>query len=149
MDVCFRPIQWSSDKQQPDNRLSKIAASKKTSVKREAAKLLTSPQITDANFSTACAILENRYDNKRLMLTAHVHAIVAQKPITNESPKSLRDLMETVEDHRLALSNRGQPVDDQDKFFVYLIAMKFPAETRKCWEFLSPGRNPQRYLDMK
>ncbi|XP_075253325.1 uncharacterized protein LOC142345123 [Convolutriloba macropyga] len=54
--------------------------------------------------------------------------------------------METVEEHRLALSNLGQPVDDQDIFFVYLIAEKLPAETRKC---SSPGKNPQRYLDMK
>ena len=57
--------------------------------------------------------------------------------------------METVEEHRLALSNLGQPVDDQDIFFVYLIAEKLPAETRKCWELSSPGRNPQRYHDIK
>ena len=57
--------------------------------------------------------------------------------------------METVEEHRLALSNLGQPVDDQDIFFVYLIAEKLPAETRKCRGLSSPGRNPQRYHDMK
>ena len=121
----------------------------KISVKGDAAKLLTSPRITDANFSTACDILRNRYDNKRLISRAHVHAIVSQKPVTNENPKALRDLMETVEENRLALSNLGQPVDDQDIFFVYLIAEKLPAETRKCWELSSPGRNSQRYHDMK
>ena len=52
-------------------------------------------------------------------------------------------------EHRSALSNLGQPVDDQDNFFMYLIAEKLPAETRKCWDLSSPGRNPQRYLDMK
>ena len=120
----------------------------KTSVKGDAAKLLTSLQITDANFSTAFDILRNRY-NKRLILGANVHAIVSQKPVTNENSKALRDLMETVEEHRLALRNLGQPVDDQDIFFVYLIAEKLHAETRKSWELSSPGRNPQRYLDMK
>ncbi|XP_075247131.1 uncharacterized protein LOC142340442 [Convolutriloba macropyga] len=65
----------------------------KTSVKGDAAKLLTSLQITEANFSTACNILRNRYDNKCLILRAHVHAIVSQKPVTNENPKALRDLM--------------------------------------------------------
>ena len=121
----------------------------KTSAKGDAAKLLTSLQITDANFSTACDIPKNRIDNKHLILRAHVHAIVSQKPVANENPKALRDLMETIEDYRLALSNLGQPVDDQDIFFVYLIAEKLPAETRKCWELSTPGRNPQRYLDMK
>ena len=121
----------------------------KTSVKGDTAKLLISLQITDANFSTACDILSNRYDNKRLILRAHVHAIVSQKPVTNEKPKTLRDLIETVEEHRLALKNLEHPGDNQDIFFVYLIAKQLPAETRKCCEFLSPGRNPQRYLDMK
>ena len=82
-------------------------------------------------------------------LRAYVHAIVSQKPVTNENPKALRDLMGTIEEHRLAVSNLGQPVDDQDIFFVYLIAEKLPAETRKCWELSTPGLNPQRYLDMK
>ena len=57
--------------------------------------------------------------------------------------------METAKEHKLALSNLGQPVDDLDNFFVHLIAEKLSAETRKCWEFSSPGRNPQRHLDMK
>ena len=59
----------------------------KTSVKGDAAKLFTSVQITDANFSRACDIPRNRYDNKRLILRAHVHAIVSQKPVTNENAK--------------------------------------------------------------
>ena len=103
----------------------------------------------DANFSTACDILRISYNNKRLILRADVHAIVSQKPVTIENTKALPDLMETVEEHRLALSKLGQPVNDQDILFVYLIEEKLPAETRKFWEFSSPGRNPQRYLDMK
>ena len=54
-----------------------------TSVKRGAAKLLTSLQITDANFSKAYDILRNRYDNKRLILRTHVHEIVSQKLVKN------------------------------------------------------------------
>ena len=57
--------------------------------------------------------------------------------------------METVEEHKLALSNLGQRVDNQDIIFVHLIAQKLPSETRKCWESSSAGRKPQRYLDVK
>ena len=76
----------------------------KTSVKGEASKLLTSAQITGANFSTVCNIQNNRYYSKRLTLQANVYAIVSQKPVTNENTKSFRDLMETVKEHILALS---------------------------------------------
>ena len=79
----------------------------KTTLKGDAAKLLTSLQISDANFSTACDILKNRCNNKRLILRAHLHAIVAQKSLAKENPKALRDLMETIEEHRLVLSNLG------------------------------------------
>ena len=107
---------------------------------------LPSLQITEANFGTACDILRNRYDNKRLILRVHVHANVSQKPVTNANQKALRDLMETVEEHRLALSNSGQPVDNQDIFFLYIIAEKTPAETKKCWNFSSTEKDPKVIL---
>ena len=118
----------------------------KTSVKGDAAKLLNSLQITDASFSTECDILSNRHNSKRLMLRAHVHAIVSQKPVTNENPKALGDLMETVEEHRLTLSNLGQPVDEQDIFFVYLIAGNCPPKRENVGSFQHQEEIPNAIL---
>ena len=57
--------------------------------------------------------------------------------------------METTEEHRLALLNHGKPVDQQDNFFVYLLMERLPIETRKSWENSTPGREPQRYDQLK
>ena len=121
----------------------------KASLKGDAAKLLASVTITDANYSVAMKMLRDRYQNNRMILRAHVHAISTQKQLTNETAKDLRQLVETVEEHRLALENMGQPVDQQDIFLVYLVTEKLPADTRKFWEISTPGTDPQTYNDLK
>ena len=109
---------------------------------------LPSLQITETNFGAACDILRNRYDNKRLILRVHVHANVSQKPVTNANQKALRDLMETVEERRLALSNSEQPVDNQDIFLCTLLLRK-RQQKRKMLEFFINRKRPQSYLEMK
>ena len=121
----------------------------KASLKGDAAKLLSSVTITDANYTVALKMLRDRYQNNRMILRSHVNAIAVQKPLTQETAKDLRQLLETVEEHRLALENMGQPVNQQDVFLVYLITEKLPAETRKFWELSTPGTEPQTYDDLK
>ena len=121
----------------------------KESLKGDAAKLLSSVTITDANYTVALKMLRDRYQNNRMILRAHVNAIVVQKPLTQETAKDLRQLLETVEEHRLELENTGQPVNQQDVFLVYLITEKLPSETRKFWELSTPGTELQTYDDLK
>ena len=91
-------------------------------------KLLASVTITDANDTVALKILRDRYQNNRMILRANVHAISTRKDLTNEAAKDLRQLVETVE-HRLALENMGQPVDQQDIFLVNLGTEQLPTDT--------------------
>ena len=65
-------------------------------------------------------MLRDRYQNNRMILRAHVNANAVQKPLTQERAKDLRQLLETVEEHRLALENMGQPVNQQDVYLEYL-----------------------------
>ena len=51
----------------------------KSSLTGDADKLLHSITITDDNFDIAIDILENRYDNKRLILRSHLHEIFRQR----------------------------------------------------------------------
>ena len=121
----------------------------KSSLTEDADKLLHSIAITDDNFDIAIDILENRYDNKRLILRSHLHEIFRQRSLTTENSKDLWTLMETTEEHRLALLNQGQTVDQQNFFFVYLLTERLLIETRKAWEISTPGREHQRYGQLK
>ena len=118
-------------------------------MKRDAAKQLSSVTIIDASYTVALKMLRDRYQNSRMILRAHVNAIAVHKPSTEETAKDLRQLMETVDEHRLALENVRQPINQQDVFLVYLISEKLPVETRKCWELPTPGTEPKTYDDLK
>ena len=118
-------------------------------MKGEASKMLTSITVTDDNFDVAMEILQNRYDNRRLILRAHIHGIVSYRPVSHENIRELRKLVDTMEEHRLSLRNMGQPVEHQDPFFVYLIAEKLPIETRKFWELSSERKELQTYQELK
>ena len=121
----------------------------KASLKGDAAKLLASVTITDANYTVGVKMFRGRYQNNRMILRTQVHAISTQKHLTNETAKDLRQLVETVEEQRLALENMGQPVHQQDIFPVYLVTEKLPADTRKFWELSTPGTDPHTNNDLK
>ena len=119
----------------------------KASLKGDAAKLLSSVTITDANYTVALKMLRDRYQNNRI-LRSHVNAIAVQKPLTQETAKDLRQLLETVEEHRLALENMGQPVNQQDVFLVYLNRETASRNTKilgtfNSWNRTSDLRRPQ------
>ena len=86
---------------------------------------------------------------KRLILRAHIHGIVSHRPVSNENKRELRKLVDTMVEHRLSLRNRGQPVEHQDLFFVYLIAKILPSETRKFWELSLKGKELLTYQELK
>ena len=65
----------------------------KASLKGDAAKLLASVTISDANYPVALKMLRDRYRNNRMILRAHVHAISTQKQLPNETAKDLRQLI--------------------------------------------------------
>lgn len=97
----------------------------KSSVKGDAAKILTSLQITDANYSAAKDILVKRYSNKRIIVREHVHAISTFPAIKQESASALRKLLETIDEHLLALASHQIPVDEWDAILVYIVAEKY------------------------
>ena len=115
----------------------------KASLQGDAAKLLTSLAITDANYSIALQTLEERYANPRMIAPTHLTTIFEYPNVKSESSKDLRKLIETTEQHRLGLENLGQPVNQFDLVFVFIVSNKLDSETRKQWEFSTSGTDFQ------
>ena len=61
--------------------------------KGEAARLIRSISITDANYNIAFALLKDRYENKRSIIQAHLQAIWSQPVLKTESVLGLRKLL--------------------------------------------------------
>ena len=111
----------------------------KACVKGDAAKLISTITITDANYSLASKLLRDRYDNKRCIVQAHLQAIWNQSAMKSESASNLRKLLETTNEHLRALKDLGQPVDQWDSLLVFWIGDKMDAESRRQWQLDNPG----------
>ena len=118
-------------------------------MKGNAAKLLSSITISDSNYEVAKEILKNRYSNPRLISRAHGKSIVNIPRQGTENSKSLNLLIESVEEHRLALSNLGHNVEEQDLFLLYIVVEKLSPVTRQKWEIATPGTDQQTFNQLK
>ena len=103
----------------------------KSSLEGEASKLVSSLASTDDNYKIARKLLEDRYDNKRAIIRAHVHAICSYTPIKTENAVQLRRIQSVMNEHIHALSAQGV---DEPNMTVYAIVEKLDPETRKSWE---------------
>ena len=93
--------------------------------------------------------LMNTKENKWIIIRTHLYSIVLQQSLTTDNVRDLRNLVEAMGEHRLALQILGEPVNNQDNFFVYLISENLPTETRKQWELYSKGKEPQTYAELR
>ena len=84
MGHILRLVHWSSSQQRNPSEQSETTVSQ-VSLKGDAAKLLASVTITYAHYIVALKLLGGRYQNNRMILRAHVHAISTQKNLTNET----------------------------------------------------------------
>ena len=120
----------------------------KACIKGDAAKIISSLRITDANYPIAWQLLKDRYDNTRSIVHAHLQAIWSQSSMKVESGSGLRKLHETNNEHLRALEALGQPVNQWSAVLVFCIADKLDAESRKQWQLKHPGKNVLRWDDL-
>ena len=117
----------------------------KASLKADAEpqKLLASLTVTDPNYQVARQLLVDRYDNKRCIIRAHIHAICSYPAIRSENVTLLRKMQSAMMENIMALHAHGIKREN-DAYTVYLIAEKLDPESRKQWELSSTGSEPQK-----
>ena len=111
----------------------------KACVKGEAARLISSISITDANYNIALTLLKHRYENERSIIQAHLQAIWSQPVLKTESALGLRKLLELTNEHLRALVELGQPVEHWNAILVFVLTDKMDPESRKQWQLDNPG----------
>ena len=121
----------------------------KASVKNEPSQLISSLTIADGNYQTALTILKQRYDNKRVIIREHIHAIFSFAPIRTETASLMRRLIETVDKSLMSLQNLEIDVSSWDPMIVYLICERLDSETRKQWELTCASSTLPSYADLR
>ena len=101
------------------------------SLKGIAAQIVSSMLVADENNDIAKRMLEERFNNKRSIVKAHLAAIHALSAIKKESSAKLRKLLESTNEHVQALEAWMLPVDQWDALLMFLLLEKLKAESRK------------------
>lgn len=103
----------------------------------EAAQLVRSYAISDANFNEAWKAITGRYDNIRLLVNAHFQKMFGQPAIRIESATTLRKLMDTTTECTRALNS-----------LEISTSQRLEAETHKQWELFLTHNELPSYEDL-
>ena len=143
---------WEQFTKLVDSKVDMINVEKlsylKLSVKGDAAQIVSSLLVTDANYDIAKRKLENRYNNKRSIVKAHLAAIHALPAIKRESSVELRKLLESTNEHVQALEALRFPVNQWDAILVFWLLEKLDPESRKQFELAHPGTDVLTFKEL-
>lgn len=100
----------------------------------DAARLISNLEVSTNNYAEAWNIIYDRYNNKRLLINHHLKSLFNIQPITKESDRSLRFLVDHVTKNLRALSSLNQPTDQWDILLIYMLSTKLDQNTLTKWE---------------
>ncbi|XP_053611107.1 uncharacterized protein LOC128675613 [Plodia interpunctella] len=117
-----------------NNRLTKIEKHHylKSSLSGEAEQLLRNYSLTEANYDDAWRKLNDRYENKRMIVNNILSRFLSQKTLTSESAKGIKDLLDTSSQCLTSLTNLN--IDSWNAIVVHILVSKLDLESRKLWE---------------
>ena len=127
----------------------------KASVKGDAAILLQSVSITNDNYEQAWDLLNNRYQNRREIVTSTLKRLVNHPAMRSESPAELRKLVDNTMECIRSLKVMKVPVDQWDIIISFLIVDKLDRESKQQWELniksgeIPPLKELVEFLDQR
>ncbi|KAL0881752.1 hypothetical protein ABMA27_001541 [Loxostege sticticalis] len=106
----------------------------RASLTDSAALLIRSLDFSSENYIIAWDLLCDRYNNNRLLVKNHIQAIFNIEPLSRESPKALRNIIDTVSRNLRALKTLKLPTEHWDILIIYIVSNKFDVITSRAWE---------------
>ncbi|XP_058456473.1 uncharacterized protein LOC131433883 [Malaya genurostris] len=91
--------------------------------------------INNNNYESAWKMLEDAYEDERLIIDTHIDALLDLPKVTKENGDELRKLVEVSTKHVDALKNRDFPVEGlSEMILVNIVSKHLDRESRKLWE---------------
>lgn len=106
----------------------------KSSLEAEASEVIQNMEVSADNYVVAWNLLEERFENKKLIIHNHVKSIFDFPQLYKESHIELRKLFDNVTRHLRSLKTIGEPTEFWDTLLIHIIINKFDSTTRRDWE---------------
>lgn len=110
-----------------------------------AAGVIDSQTLQDNNYNQAWQILEDRFENQRLIIDNHIRGLLNLKKMSKKSSKELRELIDECSRHVENLKFMKQKLLGVSELFVVnILTAALDKETREHWEStLTHGELPK------
>jgi len=105
----------------------------RASLTGDASAVISSLELSDANYDIAWSILREWYDNKRVIIQTHVSAIFDLPTMTRENAVELRKLSDSATKHLHALQALKCPTTHWNDLLVHLLTSKLDSLTLREW----------------
>lgn len=106
----------------------------RSSVEGEAEQLIRSYNCTEANYTAAWNSLKERYNNRRLIVNAHMDRLFNIPKMDIESASTTRKHLDTFTESVRALSALNIPTDQWDVFLVHFLQSRLDIATKRAWD---------------
>jgi len=106
----------------------------KTSLVGSAQTLIVNIPTTGECFEEAWKTVEERYQNKRLLITTHVDRLLNLVPVSSRSSERLNEFISAVNESLTMLKLYGSPVEHWDHFLIPLLTKKLDSSLKEAWE---------------
>ncbi|XP_038119990.1 uncharacterized protein LOC119770017 [Culex quinquefasciatus] len=101
----------------------------------DAAGFIDAKTINDNNYEHAWNMLEEQYENLRIIVDTHIRGLLSLKKMTKESYKELKELLDECTRHVANLEYHGQELTGVSELMVVnLLSDALEKGTRKNWE---------------
>ncbi|XP_055615770.1 uncharacterized protein LOC129761939 [Toxorhynchites rutilus septentrionalis] len=140
----FKSLIDSNPQLSPIDKLSYLVAS----LSKDARKVIESVEHTAANYTVAWALLEKRFDNKKLIVKTYIDSLFSIEPIKKECYESLMHLVDDFERNLCMIEKLGIPTDGWSVLLAHMICSRLDASTLKQWEIQHKSTEVPKYNDI-
>ncbi|XP_076667997.1 uncharacterized protein LOC143368801 [Andrena cerasifolii] len=119
-------------------------------IKGDALMALRHLPVRAATFARAWDLLQDHYENERLLVQAQMETLFGLQPLTRESATEFKTFYFTFCDCVEALAAMERPFDCSGDWLVYLLVEKLDQQSRREWETqLGAQATPPTFAELK
>ncbi|XP_055604233.1 uncharacterized protein LOC129752485 [Uranotaenia lowii] len=120
----------------------------RSSLSGEALQEVGSIDLSGDNYEIAWKALEDRYQNNKLIVKAHLDALFEVDRMKKESFECLNQMISEFEKHLQMLTKIGEKVDGWSTILVHMICSRLDSATLKLWETYHSSKEVPTYENL-
>ncbi|XP_058828427.1 uncharacterized protein LOC131688257 [Topomyia yanbarensis] len=119
-----------------------------TVLSKDARTLVESIEVTAANYEVAWTMLQERFENKKIIARTLMDGFLDAEPMRKESYDTLVTLIDSYERNLLQLKKLGLPTNGWSHLLAHLLYKRLDADTQRHWERCHKSRETPNYEEL-